>query len=112
MESSAVKTADWGGAIPAGANNGSGLLQFDEMNESDVDDDMFEEARELVIESGKASTSFLQRRLKLGYARAARLMDILEDKGIVGPGNGAKPREVLVSGRTSESGENQMPNSL
>jgi S-DNA-T family DNA segregation ATPase FtsK/SpoIIIE len=107
----AVKAADWGGAIPSGANSGSGLLQFDEMAESDVDDDMFEEARELVIESGKASTSFLQRRLKLGYARAARLMDILEDKGIVGPGNGAKPREVLVS-RSNDNGENVMPDTI
>lgn len=63
----------------------------------DADDQLYEEARTLVIESGKASTSFLQRRLRLGYARAARLIDILEERGIVGPGDGAKPRDVLMS---------------
>lgn len=65
------------------------------------DDELYEDARIIVIEAGKASTSYLQRRLKLGYARAARLMDILEDRGVIGPGDGAKPREVLV-GREAE----------
>lgn len=60
------------------------------------EDDLYEEARETVIQAGKASTSYLQRKLRVGYARAARLMDILEEKGIIGPGEGAKPREVLV----------------
>ena len=60
------------------------------------DDEKYEEAKALVVSSGKASTSFLQRRLGLGYARAARMMDILEERGIVGPGSGAKPRDVLV----------------
>jgi S-DNA-T family DNA segregation ATPase FtsK/SpoIIIE len=59
------------------------------------DDDMYEEARQTVIETGKASTSFLQRKLGIGYARAARLIDMMEERGVVGPGNGAKPREVL-----------------
>ncbi len=59
------------------------------------DDDLYEEARQIVIESQKASTSFLQRKLGIGYARAARLIDILEERGIVSAGNGAKPREVL-----------------
>ncbi len=63
-------------------------------NDSD-DDDLYEEARQIVIETQKASTSFLQRKLGIGYARAARLIDILEERGIVGAGNGAKPREVL-----------------
>ena len=62
-----------------------------------VDDDLFEEAAETVIRSGKASASLLQRRLRVGYARAARLLDLLEDKGVVGPADGARPREVLVS---------------
>ena len=61
----------------------------------DDDDEMYEEARACVIEAGKASTSYLQRKLKLGYARAARLMDKLEERGVIGPGDGAKPREVL-----------------
>lgn len=59
------------------------------------DDELYEEARQIVIENNKASTSFLQRKLGIGYARAARLIDILEERGVVGPGNGAKPREVL-----------------
>ena len=63
---------------------------------SEDEDDLYTEAKEIVIEAGKASTSYLQRKLRVGYARAARLMDILEEKGIIGPGDGAKPREVLV----------------
>lgn len=66
----------------------------DEKNSED--DELYEEARQIVIENNKASTSFLQRKLGIGYARAARLIDILEERGIVGPGNGAKPREILV----------------
>ena len=58
-------------------------------------DEMYEEARACVIEAGRASTSYLQRKLKLGYARAARLMDRLEERGVIGPGAGAKPREGL-----------------
>ncbi|MBF8280388.1 MAG: putative cell division FtsK/SpoIIIE [Candidatus Magasanikbacteria bacterium] len=59
-------------------------------------DPLFEEAKKVVIESGKASTSLLQRRLKLGYARAARIIDELEAVGVVGKGEGAKPREILA----------------
>jgi len=58
------------------------------------EDPLYDEAKRLVIETRKASASFLQRRLRVGYARAARLLDMLEEKGIVGPGEGAKPREV------------------
>lgn len=61
-----------------------------------IDDDMYEEAKELVMQAGKASASLLQRRLRVGYARAARLLDILEDQGVIGPADGAKPRDVLV----------------
>ena len=60
-------------------------------------DELLEEARETVVRAGKASASFLQRRLKVGYARAARLLDLLEERGIIGPGDGAKPRQILVS---------------
>jgi S-DNA-T family DNA segregation ATPase FtsK/SpoIIIE len=60
------------------------------------DDELYDEAVELVVSSKKASASLLQRRLKVGYARAARLLDLMEEKGIIGPGEGAKPREVYV----------------
>ncbi len=70
------------------------------------DDELYEDARQCVIEAGKASTSYLQRKLKLGYARAARLMDILEERGVIGPGDGAKPREVLEKINRTETGEN------
>jgi len=61
------------------------------------DDELLDEARVTVVKAGKASASYLQRRLKIGYARAARLLDLLEERGIIGPGEGAKPRQILVS---------------
>ena len=62
----------------------------------DSDEPLVMEAVEVIKESGKASASLLQRRLKLGYARAARILDILEEKGIIGPADGAKPREIFL----------------
>jgi S-DNA-T family DNA segregation ATPase FtsK/SpoIIIE len=59
-------------------------------------DELFDDAVQLVVEVQQASTSFLQRRMKVGYSRAARLMDELENAGIVGPAEGAKPRQILV----------------
>ena len=64
---------------------------------NDADDDMWEDAVRVVIEGRKASTSLLQRRLRVGYARAARLIESMEEQGIVGPADGAKPRDVLVN---------------
>lgn len=61
------------------------------------DDVLFEEAKRLVLESGKASASLLQRRLRVGYSRAARLLDMLEDYGVIGEQEGNKPREVIIS---------------
>ena len=59
-------------------------------------DSSWKEAVEVVIASGKASTSLLQRKLRIGYGRASRLMDMMEEQGIIGPADGAKPRQVLV----------------
>lgn len=68
---------------------------FEDADGGDDEDDLYEDARMIVIEAGKASTSYLQRRLKVGYSRAARLIDMLEERSVIGPGDGAKPREVL-----------------
>ena len=75
-------------------------------DEGEEEDDLYEEARETVVRAGKASTSYLQRKLRVGYARAARLMDILEENGVVGPQEGSKPREILVE-RPSDSYEEE-----
>ena len=62
-----------------------------------ADDEMLDAAIDVVMESGQASTSMLQRRLKLGYARAARIMDMMEEKGIIGEYEGSKPRQILIT---------------
>jgi len=68
----------------------------------EASDELFQEAVRVVTESKKASASLLQRRLSIGYARAARLLDIMEGKGIIGPGEGAKPREVFINQENSD----------
>lgn len=70
------------------------------------DDLLYDEAKELVEQAGKASASYLQRRLRVGYARAARLLDIMEAKGVIGPADGAKPREVFSQAEAREEDEN------
>jgi S-DNA-T family DNA segregation ATPase FtsK/SpoIIIE len=65
--------------------------------EAGNDDALIEQAIEYIVQAGQASTSSLQRRLKIGYARAARIMDELENMGIIGPYEGAKPRRVLLT---------------
>ena len=62
----------------------------------DEDEELVEKCLEIIRQEKRASTSLLQRRLRLGYTRAARIVDILEQRGILGPGEGAKPREILV----------------
>ncbi len=73
--------------------------------ENDDEDDLYGEARATVEEAGRASTSYLQRKLRIGYSRAARLMDVLEEKGIIGPADGSRPREVLSSSDSDEEEE-------
>ena len=62
---------------------------------SDGDDPLYQQALDIVIQAGKASASYIQRRLKIGYNRAARLVEEMEERGIVGPANGSKPREII-----------------
>jgi DNA segregation ATPase FtsK/SpoIIIE, S-DNA-T family len=75
--------------------SGDGLGSEEEI--TDEDEECYEKCLEVISQENRASTSLLQRRLRLGYTRAARMMDILEMRGIIGPGEGAKPREILVS---------------
>ncbi|MCX6754466.1 MAG: DNA translocase FtsK 4TM domain-containing protein [Candidatus Nomurabacteria bacterium] len=87
-------TIELSGSIDKGGNN----LFNDSIGGDDGDDDLYEDARMTVIEAGKASTSYLQRKLGIGYARAAKLIDMLEERHVIGAGNGAKPRDVLEKG--------------
>ncbi len=78
-------------------SKGKKVSAMDKEDGAGEGDEMLPQAIEVVVEAGVASTSLLQRRLKLGYARAARIVDQLEEKGIVGPFEGAKPRKVLIT---------------
>ena len=78
-------------------NNGKGKDSGISPGNAPEVDSMMEEAIRFVIESGQASTSMLQRRLKVGYARAGRMIDDMEQMGIVGPHQGSKPRDVLIT---------------
>jgi len=78
-------------------NNYDNQLDLNTISATGDDDSLYEEAKRVVIEARKGSASLLQRRLRVGYARAARLLDILENKGVIGPGEGAKPREVYIA---------------
>lgn len=84
-----------------------GEAAFGSMVGDDADDDLFEEAKQSVIEAGKASTSYLQRKLRIGYSRAARLMDLLEEKGVIGPADGSRPREILDAGDPNEDDDEE-----
>ena len=72
-------------------------------DDSDDDDELYEDAKQAVIEAGRASTSYLQRKLRVGYSRAARLMDLLEDRGVIGAADGSKPREILTGGPKNDT---------
>jgi S-DNA-T family DNA segregation ATPase FtsK/SpoIIIE len=101
-----IKFKDADTELPANINPQSDItehssrLDFEDMTDA-TDDELYEEAHKLVIQAQKASSSLLQRRLRVGYARAARLIDMLEENGVIGPGEGAKPRDVYI-GRKEE----------
>ena len=82
----------------AQAGSGKSTAADPEPNADELDgDEMLPAAVDVILETGQASVSMLQRRLKLGYARAARIVDEMEEKGIVGPFQGSKPRAILVT---------------
>lgn len=82
----------------------NGKIDFDE-NDFESEDELYPQAEELVLRAGKASASYLQRRLSIGYARAARLLDLMEQKGIVGPAKGSKPRDIIIQEKKSEEND-------
>ena len=75
------------------------------IEKEEYDDPLYNEIVDYVIKAGKVSASFLQRKYRLGYNRAARIIDLLEERGIIGPQNGSKPREVLVKLENKEEEE-------
>ncbi len=87
-----------------GQNGGMPTGMIDLEADDNGGDDLFFEAVRVVQETGKASASLLQRQLKVGYARAARLLDIMEEKGVVGPADGAKPRKVFIEKMANDEG--------
>lgn len=86
------------GPVENQESSGTNAIFSSTFGDDDIeeDDDLYEEAKVTIIEAKKASTSYLQRKLKIGYSRAARLMDMLEKRGIIGPADGAKAREILI----------------
>ena len=82
----------------SGAAPNDAIMLSGNIGDDEVDDDLYDQARVAVEEAGRASTSYLQRKLRIGYSRAARLMDILQERGVIGEADGSKPREVLSRG--------------
>lgn len=95
------QTTQYNSEITSQTTSGHGLGSIGASPQEDHDP-LFDEAVKLVRDSGKASSSLMQRRFKLGYARAARVLDQLEQAGIVGPSNGSKPREILIEHNTPQ----------
>jgi len=85
----------------------AGMGEFQATGNSDDSDPLLSEAKEVIVRAKKASASLLQRRLRIGYARAARILDLLEEQGVIGPGEGAKPREVLINNFDNDTMKDQ-----
>ena len=101
-----LSSIDMGGDGAGGATNGAAdvIALSGGLDDDEIDDDLYQAAKAAVEEAGRASTSYLQRKLRIGYSRAARLMDVLENKGVIGPADGSKPREIL-SGSAAKGAE-------
>lgn len=108
-----LSSIDFGGSGTTGVqgmepNDVIGLVNGSFDDDEDIDDDLYEDAKQAVEEAGRASTSYLQRKLKIGYSRAARLMDVLESKGVIGAADGSKPREILsAAGRPADTADDE-----
>jgi len=92
--------------VAKGGDNENGVGVFNSLEDNDGDE-LYEQAKEEVISAGKASTSYIQRKLRVGYSRAARLMDLLEKNGVIGPSDGAKAREVIMGNSNNETKEEE-----
>ncbi len=103
-----LSAIDMGGTGIVSNDMGDTIGLANMSDDEEIDDDLYAEAKVFVEEAGRASTSYLQRKLKIGYSRAARLMDVLESRGVIGPADGSKPREVLSrSGSSSPTPEEE-----
>jgi len=88
--------------IDLGNNGSHDITSGMNIGDDEPEDDLYEEARQTVIEAGKASTSYLQRKLRIGYSRAARLIDMLCERGVISEADGSKPRQVLETAAPEE----------
>jgi S-DNA-T family DNA segregation ATPase FtsK/SpoIIIE len=105
-----LTSIDMGGNAASTEPNDVISLMSGDFDDDEIDDDLYQGAKQAVEEVGRASTSYLQRKLRIGYSRAARLMDVLEAKGVIGPADGAKPREILsVGGAHGAVGTEESP---
>lgn len=91
-------------------NGAPGMFGVSDDMDNFGEDLLYEQAKKIVLDSRQASASFLQRRLRIGYSRAARLIDIMENKGVVGPKDGSRPREILALGGEEETQETEDEN--
>ncbi len=96
---------------PVQLNGKGGIVVESEGSGGSSDDDMFADAVRVVVDNNKASTSLLQRRLKIGYGRASRIMDEMEERGIIGAADGSRPRDVLISSVADAFGAGETPQS-
>lgn len=88
--------AQYDESLTVDRNSSSSTVNDDYQSEEEYDDPLYNEIVDFAVKTGKISASLIQRKYRLGYNRAARIIDLLEERGIIGPPNGSKPREVLV----------------